>query len=69
MRGNGNKKVSITVMTLPGRPQGTVIYGHGGHRCPEERRLLKPAHNPLPSCCSDTAESSECICQKGYNRL
>ncbi len=69
MRGNGNKKVSITFTTLPGTPRGTVIVGYGGHRCPEERQLLMPAHSPPPSCCSDTAESSECICQRSYTRL
>ncbi len=69
MRGNGNNKVCITFTTLPGTPRGTVIVGYGGHRCPEERQLLMPAHSPPPSCCSDRAESSECICQKSYNRL
>lgn len=69
IRGTGNKKVSITFTTLPGTPLGTVIYGREGHRCPEERQLLMPARNPPPSCCSDRAESSECICQKGYNKL
>lgn len=65
MRGNHNIKGDITFMTLPGTPQGTVIYGHGGHRCPEERQLPMPEHIPPQSCCSDRAESSECIYQEG----